>query len=66
MRCTVATRSFEGYWRGNVFEIRYVAEEAGAMDLHLWAENRRVEGVEEDEGVEDRKALSDGRVQARA
>ena len=28
---------FEGSWNGNVFEMRYVAQEAGAMELHLWA-----------------------------
>ena len=28
---------FEGVWSGSVFEMRYVAQEAGTMDLHLWA-----------------------------
>ena len=36
---------FKGQLSGSDFEIYYVAEEAGAMDLHLWAETT-VEGRE--------------------
>ena len=30
------SRLFYGQWVGNSYELAYVAEEAGAMDLHLW------------------------------
>jgi len=34
-----ASVPFKGTLKGDVFEIRYVAEEAGAMDLHVWAQS---------------------------
>jgi len=50
---------FEGSMHGSVYVIRYVAQEAGMMDLHVWATeaNADVGGGVDKQGDEARKPL---------
>jgi len=42
---TAVSLPFEGKMIGSVFEIDYVAKEAGLMDLHIWAERSATDGA---------------------